>query len=246
MPTDGLTREDLQTEADAAKPRPKANPNAKTPSEVYDIAELVGGKEGLRLMNVKEWIDIVDTGGEVLVKSRFVAERVESVIQGGDIRKLKGLRYLLLLIEFYLALKSGRVSKSERKVPKDEELAEKLATWSSTQISAVRGRFSSEHMPPGILNSFTVTLLLTTMFALSLCIDNHTTDTLAIKEDLKLEQKQVNTLMQELGATVGPSTEAERTRMGWGKTEAKVHLMARLRLPLLWPKLRLGVLKGRR
>ena len=246
MPTDGLTREDLQTEADAAKPRPKANTDAKTPSEVYSIADLVGGKEGLRLMNVKEWIDVVDAGGEVLVKSRFVAERVEPVIQSGDIRKLKGLRYLLLLIEFFQALKSGRVSGSERKVPKDEELAKKLPTWNSAQISAVRDRFRSEHMPPGILNSFSVTLLLTTIFALTLCIDNQTTDTLAIKEDLKLEQKQVNTLMQELGATVGPPTETERTRMGWGKTEAKVHLMAKLRLPLVWPKLRLGVVKGRR
>ena len=241
----------MQAEADDAKPRPKANLQAETPSGVYTIEELVGGREAMRMIAVKEWIDTIESGGEILVKSRFVAHRVEDIAKSKDIRKLKGLRYLLLLVEWYLALKPARqggVIKaiSSKTIPKEPELSEKLPGWGQPLLSSLSRRFSSPHTAPGILNSASMTLLLTTIFALTLCIDNQTTDTIDIKEDLRLEQKQVNALYSELGATMGALTEAERIRLGIGKVEGRLHVMAKLRLPLQWPKLRIMSSKGRR
>lgn len=241
----------MQAEADDAKPRPKANLQAETPGEVYTIEKLVGGREAMRMVAVKEWIDTIDAGGEILVKSRFVAHRVEAVAQSGDVRKLKGLRYLLLLIEWYLALKparAGGVAKavSSKSIPKEPELSEKLPGWGQPLLSSLSRRFSSPHSPPGFLNTASMTLLLTTIFALTLCIDDQVTDTIDIREDLRLEQKQVNALYSELGATVAPLTEAERVRLGLGKVEARLHVTAMLKLPLQWPKLRALRAGGRR
>ena len=248
MAADGLTREAMQKEADEAKPRPKANLDATTPKEVYTIEDLVGGKETLRMVGGKDWVDTIASGGEIRVKSRFVASRVSAVIKAGDFKKLKGLRYLLLLIEWYQALKPATKGggKNSMKIPKEPELSEALPNWNQSLLSSVSRRFLSPHMPPGILNTHSITLLITTIFALTLCIDNQTTDTSNIKDDLKLEQKQVNALFSELGATVAAPTEAERLRLGIQKSEAKSHMTARLRLPLVWPKLRVGSMKGRR
>ena len=239
----------MQAEADNAKPRPKANLQAETPAEVYSIEELVGGKEVMRMVGVKDWVDTVESESEILVKSRFVAQRVEAVVRSGNVRKMKGLRYLLLLIEWYLALKPARGSSGggaasgknpSRSIPKEPELSEKLPGWSQSLLATLSARFSPSHAPPGILNAASITLLLTTIFALTLCIDDQTTDTIDIREDLRLEPRQVNAQFSELGARTGPLTETERTRMGVGKAEAKMHVIAKLRLPLQWPKLRIA------
>ena len=113
------TREEMQNAVDEGKPRPTPNPNAETPADVYPLEELVG-LGTLRFLAVKEWQDKVESGEDIVTKSRYVSARVRHVVQGGDVRKLKTLRYLLLLLDWSRCLKPG--TKGGKRVPIKEEL----------------------------------------------------------------------------------------------------------------------------
>src|SRR5579862_2876496 len=90
------SREDLQKDIDANKPRPKANLSATNPEEVYPIDHLVGQEE-MKALSVKEWEDAVAEGKEITSKSRYVCKRVQKIGEARDVQKLKVLRYLQLL-----------------------------------------------------------------------------------------------------------------------------------------------------
>jgi DNA-directed RNA polymerase I subunit RPA49 len=81
--------------------------------------------------------------------------------------------------------------------------------------------------------------------ALSLHIDDFTTDTHNIREDLRLDD--ISKYYSELGCKVSPPTEKERLKLGLRtKVEAQGHIVARLQIPLVWPKQRVIVQKKRR
>ena len=113
------TREDLQAAVDEAKPRPQANAEARTPAEVYPVEDLIG-EDILRDLKVKKWQDTIEGGGEVHTKSRFVARRLKKVVKSGDVKKLKVLRFALLLVDWYNCLKTG--PKSIKKLPMKEDM----------------------------------------------------------------------------------------------------------------------------
>ncbi|KAI4111949.1 MAG: hypothetical protein LQ338_008343, partial [Usnochroma carphineum] len=77
------TREELQTQVDESKPRPRPTLNAGKPAEVYPIEELVG-QGTLPQMMVKDWQDAIEAGEEILTKSRFVSHRVGAIVKNGD------------------------------------------------------------------------------------------------------------------------------------------------------------------
>lgn len=79
---------------------------------------------------------------------------------------------------------------------------------------------------------------MTHICALALTLDNFTTDTHDIREDLKLEGKNVQTYFQELGCGVDRPTEIERGKLKITRVEGAGHRIARLRLPLVFPKMR--------
>ena len=82
------TREELQASIDEAKPRPKANLDAKTPGEVYTVEDLVG-LDTLRMLGVKGWQDAIEKGEDVQTSSKFVAKRLVKVVGWKDVRRLK-------------------------------------------------------------------------------------------------------------------------------------------------------------
>jgi DNA-directed RNA polymerase I subunit RPA49 len=133
------SREDLQKEIDANKPRPKANLNAKSPEEVYPIDSLVGQEE-MKALSVKEWEDAVAGGKEITSKSRYVCRRVQRIGEARDVQKLKVLRYLQLLLDFYFSL--GKVSRGGRKLPQREELRKVLGV-PDFLVERVQKRFAS-------------------------------------------------------------------------------------------------------
>jgi DNA-directed RNA polymerase I subunit RPA49 len=59
-----------------------------------------------------------------------------------------------------------------------------------------------------------------------------------IREDLRLDNRQMALYFNELGATIGNPTETERMGKlgGIKKSEASNHKMARLKLPLEFPR----------
>ncbi|KAL8734811.1 MAG: hypothetical protein Q9166_001162 [cf. Caloplaca sp. 2 TL-2023] len=237
------TREDLQAAIDESKPRPKPNLAAETPADVYPIDQLVG-KNILPQMTVKEWQDAVEEKREIVTKSRFVSHRIQRIVSEGDVRKIKVVRYLLLLIEWYNALlvsPQGRI----RKVPDRTQLREKLGIWGSDLVDGVNQRFAEGART---LTKWQLDNLITHICALCITVDpeNFMTDTHDIKEDLRIENKQVRTYFREIGCRVVTPTEGERLRWGLAKAELPTHQAAKLRLPLEFPKMRvIRVKKGR-
>lgn len=133
-----LTREDMQNEVDQAKPIPKPNLNAETPADVYPIEQLVG-LLALGKLRVQDWIDKVGAGEMITTKSRFVTRRVDQVVNKGNVQLLKALKYLLLLLEWYVCLKATH--KGGMKVPKKEEVATAIAWASDDQLEELSNRF---------------------------------------------------------------------------------------------------------
>lgn len=225
------SREDLQTAVDESKPRPKPKLEAETPAEVYPIEELVGPGV-LRQMTVKEWQDAVESKEDILTKSRFVSHRIQSVVSSGDVRRLKTLKYLLLLLEWHGALVPVR--RMGHYVSQENALRRKLGSWGSELVRQVTDRFSELGK---YVSGWQLDNLRTHICALAITIDDFTTDVSDIKEDLRLENKSIRKYFKEIGARVVNPTEAERMKMKISKAEGVGHQLAKLRLPLQFPKL---------
>ena len=228
------TKEEMQAEIDEAKPRPKPNMQAETPAEVYPVEELVGGIGVLKAIGVKEWIDKVNAGEDVQTKSIFVARRLRATVQSGDVKKVKILKYLLLLVEWFRSLKPG--NRGGHRAPKLDDLPDLVANWGSDIVNGISRRFAEGG---GALNKWHLDNLITHILALTLTLDNYATDSHDILKDLKLEVKVLPKYYLELGCGVALPTETERTALGIAKAEAASHRIARLRLPLVFPKMRI-------
>ncbi|ELR02469.1 hypothetical protein GMDG_05518 [Pseudogymnoascus destructans 20631-21] len=97
--TSGMaTTEELQTVVDESKPRPRANLDAESPKDVYTIDYLVG-TETMKVIPVKEWQDAVKAKEQIITSSKFVSDRIQ--LASSSVQKLKVLRYLLAILEFY-------------------------------------------------------------------------------------------------------------------------------------------------
>ena len=240
------TQEELQAAIHEAKPVPEANLAATKVEEVYTIEKLVG-MPTLRLVQVQGWITAVQAGEEVKTRSRFVAHRLEPLVRASAIKKLRGLKYLLLLVEWYSSLQKPRnptpyLKTIARKLPRAESLPR---GWDSDLLTSVTARFADEGA--STLNTWHVHRLLTHILALALVIDDFATDVRDIREDLRLEQKEVSALYAELGAPLTGATEGELKRLKMSRTEALQdgHRFARLKLPLRFPRMR-GMKGGRK
>ena len=131
------TREQMQADIDQNKPIPKPNMAAELPEDVYPIEQLVGGTNVLRSMNVQDLMDRVNAGEDVRTKSLFVSNRLRAVVQSGDVKRVKTLRYLLLLVEWYKGLRAG--PKRVKKVPREESWMEQ---YGSEVVRGIGGRFA--------------------------------------------------------------------------------------------------------
>ena len=134
------TREQMQTDIDENKPIPKPNLAAELPAEVYPIEQLVGGTKSLRNMNVQDLMDRVNSGEDVQTKSLFVSIRLRAVVSSGDVKRVRVLRYLLLILEWYKGLKVG--SKGAKRVPRDEEMGPLIGQYGSEVVRGVGERFA--------------------------------------------------------------------------------------------------------
>lgn len=219
------TQQDLQAAMDANKPVPKGNYDADEVQDVYKPEELIG-RDILELIQVSDWVQAVKKNEDVKLKSRFVANRLSRIGSGENaVARLRLLRYVYFLQLFLLTARKGR-DKGAREILKKDKLAEELAPAPPPVIESIRRKFSDK----GLIRKQHVDLLTTHMCALSCILDNFETNTWDLKEDMKLEQREMSQYYFEIGARVAK-------RKG---VEGRTNFTAVLKLPLLFPKLRVG------
>lgn len=219
------TQQDLQAAVDADKPVPKGNYNAEEIQDVYKPEELIG-RDILELIQVSDWAQAVKKNEDVKLRSRFVANRLSRVGSSESaVARLRLLRYTYFLQLFLLTARKGK-DKGTREIPKKDKLAEELAPAPPPVIESIRRRFSDK----GIIRKQHIDLLTTHMCAFACILDNFEANTWDLKEDLKLEQKEMNQYFMEIGARI-------MKRKG---EEGRTNYTAVLKLPLLFPKLRVG------
>ena len=136
------TREQMQADIDENKPIPKPDLAAETPAEVYPVEQLVGGTSVLRNINVQELMDKVKAGEDVQTRSLFVSNRLRAVVQSGDVKRVRTLRYLLLLLDWRRSLKVG--VKKVKRVPKDEDMGSLIEQYGGEVVRGIGRRFADQ------------------------------------------------------------------------------------------------------
>ncbi len=232
--TAALGEDEALEAALASKPIPKPNLAAATVEEVYPLTTLLPPQDA-KLISIKEWEDNAKADIDMHLSHTFPNKRVQALGKREDIVRLRALRYLNLLLDFHAALSNAGKGK---KVPRKEVMDRKLASWPEALVISVRLRFTNStnnELPKWYLQR-----LYTHICALALYIDGFVTDTRDLREDLKLEQKEIMQYFRELGCKVAPLTEKEREQRKLKKVEASMVKIAKLKLPLDFPKVRMG------
>lgn len=122
-----------------AKPGPKPNLHATKVAEVYPLEEVVG-LDALKALTVRDWQDKYNDGDDILTKSRFVSGRVREVVKSEQVRKIKALKYLLLLVEWYHCFKSG--PKQVKKLSSKKEVEAAMEGSTEEIRNGIRERFA--------------------------------------------------------------------------------------------------------
>lgn len=222
------TREELNAEADASKPRPKANLSATDIKDVYTVDSLIG-IDILKAVPVLEWQQAIKAKKEIVVSSQYVASRITKSASSPE--KLRILRYLLLLIEIH----KGSTNKFGRgkMLPKREEMKKIAGGMPEPVIESARRQFSSD----GTMSKYQSDLLTTHICALACLVDNYTVDMYDLQSDLRMEPKVMSQYFHEIGAKTSALPEHYRKDLGLDKAGAAQRKMAKLKLPLEFPKI---------
>jgi DNA-directed RNA polymerase I subunit RPA49 len=222
------TSAELQASIDESKPRPKANLDAENVKDVYTVDELIGA-EIMKVLPVKEWQDACKAKKEIRTESKFVSDRL--LLASTNVQKLKVLRYLLAVLDFFRLTKAkGRGG--IRALPKRDELRKSMDDIPEAVISNIQRKFSAD----GLMSKYQVDLLITNVCALAMIVDNFEVDIYDLREDLKLEGKEMQQYFMEIGAKITAANAAEQKRLGLDRAAAQQHKFARLRLPLEFPR----------
>ncbi|KAI2642860.1 RNA polymerase I associated factor, A49-like protein [Xylaria nigripes] len=214
------SKEDLQAAADAAKPVPPGDFEAKEIQGVYTPQGLIGS-ELLNAIPIKDWQDAVKKGANKMLESAYIASRLNPIGEGPDsATRLRALRYLEFLIKFS-KLAKGRTPK----VPPPDKLRKLLHPAPEPVVQSIRRKFSSNQL----IDKFHRDLLYTYCCALAAILSNFEFETSKIRYDLGLDEKQFAQYFREIGGKVKKSASAEKG------TQVQ---MAVLSLPLEFPKVR--------
>lgn len=224
------TRDELQAAIDQSKPVPRPNLDATEIADVYDPRVMIGA-EILRAIPVRDWQESIDANEDIQLMSRYVARRIQRVgRQEKPADKLRLLRYLYFLLCFFMAARPGK--RDARRVPPKDVLAQALSPAPSSVIENIRRKFSEG----GEIRKFHTDLIATHCCALSAIIDNFETEPRDLREDLRLDQRAIAQYFAEIGARMGQVKKAG---------EAKAQPVAKLALPLQFPKMSRGAPKRR-
>jgi DNA-directed RNA polymerase I subunit RPA49 len=230
--TKGMSsKDDLAKKVDDAKPRPKANMNATEIANVYTIDSLIG-IDTMKLIPVMQWQESIKNNKEITTASCYVARRL-GMTRPESTERLKILRYMLLLLDVY---NNAPPARGMRKWPSPSTQKTFLGNVPEAVLEGVKRRFADQ----GMITKYTGDLLITHLCAMACLVDNYEVDLWDLKEDLKLEMKQMAQYFSEIGAKIGMLSEGEKKRLGLDRAAAAQHKVAKLKLPLDFPKVSFG------
>ncbi|KAK3357584.1 A49-like RNA polymerase I associated factor-domain-containing protein [Lasiosphaeria hispida] len=216
------TQEELQAVIDGARPVPRGHYDAEEIQDVYIPAEIIGA-EVLNAIPVMDWQEKVEAQQAVEVPSRFVANRINRLAHNeGAVERLRVARYLLFVLILWATARQGK-ERGTKMIGKRDQLRELMAPAPEMVIENIRRKFSDN----GVMRKTHVDLLITHCCVFASIIDNFEVNTFDLREDLKMEQKQLSQYFMEVGA-----------RMKQAKNGDKVDHFAKLALPLVFPKTR--------
>ncbi|KAI6271769.1 hypothetical protein MCOR27_008651 [Pyricularia oryzae] len=217
------TRDELQAAVDGAKPVPKGNYDAAEIQDVYDPDQIIGS-DVLNAIPVRDWQTANKNDENVQLTSRYVANRLRRVGEHAEsLKRLRILRYLYFLMTFIKIAKPGK--NGVRKLPPRDKLREALSPAPDVVLDSLRHKFADGTQ----MRKIHADLIMTTCCVLASIIDSFEVDTFDLREDLQLEQKQLNSYFAEIGARTKPVVNGDK------KTT-----IAKLALPLQFPKVSMG------
>lgn len=232
---DAPQKQEIEDASLASKPIPKPRLDAESVEDVYPFTSLVPQADA-RQLQIKDWVEKAKADEDITdFHHRFPASRVEALGKREDVQRLKALKYLGLLLRFHDVLSGG--GRSGKKVPKKEIMQKKLGDFPEGLVDNIRRRFANANNE---LPKWNMDNLYTHICALALFVDGWASDTQALREDLKMENKEITQYFRELGCQVVALPDKERERRGMTKGQAAQIKMARLKLPLEFPKPRAG------
>lgn len=134
------TQAELQAAVDDRKPRPRPNLEAETPADVYPVENILG-LDVLEGLAVKSWEDAVEANQDVKTTSRYVSRRLIRVVRTGDVKKIRTLKAMLLMLSWYGCLQPG--IRGAKKLPKREEVKKAVGLEIPDRIlESIRKRFA--------------------------------------------------------------------------------------------------------
>ena len=216
------TREELQAALDSARPVPRGNFDADEIQDVYIPEEIIGA-EVFNAIPVMDWQEAAQKQEAIQVPSRFVANRINRVASNENaVPRLKVMRYFLWVLIFYATTGKGR-DRGTKSIAKRDKLRELLAPAPEVVVENIRRKFSDN----GVMRKSHVDLLMTHCCVFASIVDNFEVNMFDLREDLKLEQKQLQLYFKEIGARIKQSKDGD-----------KMTYIAKLALPLSFPKMR--------
>jgi DNA-directed RNA polymerase I subunit RPA49 len=216
------TKEQLQASVDSAKPVPVANLDATDIQDVY-VPETIIGQETFNSIPVRDWQQKAKEGKNFQISSRFVAKRFMRVArhQSAAVQRLRVLRYMSWLISYFKTTKIGKGK--ARVVAPMAKLKQALDGAPPVIIESMKRKFSDQ----GTMLKYHVDLLITHCCVFASILDSFDVQTQDLREDLGLEQKQVEQYFREIGA-----------RIRYVKAGERRETIATLALPLEFPQVR--------
>lgn len=222
------TRDQLAAEANASKPRPRANLSATDIKDVYTVDNLIG-VDILKVVPVFDWQQAINAKKEIIVRSEYVAHRIQRVSSSTE--KLRILRYLLLLIDIHISSKPKKFGKGKM-LPKRDEMKKVAGGLPEAVIESVRRQFSTS----GEMSKYQTDFLTTHICALACLVDNYMVDMYDLQADLRLDVKGLSQYFQEIGAKITALPEQMKKELGLDKASAAQRKLAKLKLPLDFPR----------
>ncbi|ETW79765.1 hypothetical protein HETIRDRAFT_440794 [Heterobasidion irregulare TC 32-1] len=234
------TKDEAKLAADAARLIPPYNMDAETPEDAYPLHGIIPEQEWSALdalyrplKNMSSTLDRMKSLPNV--RSQWVREHLN--LAYATPKPSSKIVKMLIYITTLMAFRSA----TGKAVPERRALLERLSPAPEVIVDGLLTRFTEKARgsTKAHMTSQTDTILLTSMFALCLRVDDYATDTQLMATDLKLGVTRINTLFRSLGCKIETLTLHDMKRLGLPDSAAE-NKRALLKMPLTFPKPRSG------